>query len=189
MKHDMAEPCTHCPFRTDIHGYLTRARVGEIVASVMQGQSFPCHNTTKTIVDDDGEDRVADSNSQECAGASIFLAHNGRSTQMSRIAERLGMKVSTLNMEAPVVKSMTEMLKVHCGTSRRRRRGEHCAVVNDDCTAPAGYATGGGMVEGTEYVTTTCVVCGEHVCEECSKLVLRPKKRAKQRVCDNCRED
>jgi hypothetical protein len=88
-------------------------------------------------------------------------------------------------MEAPVVSTLREMIAVHCG----EEEGETCAVVNENCLAPAGYAVGNGAMEGTEYVTTTCIVCGENVCEECSKLVKVKRKRKPQRVCDNCRED
>lgn len=188
MKHGMSDPCEHCPFRTDIHGYLHKERCVEIAESVLRGEAFPCHKTTKTIVDDEGEDRVADANSQECAGAAIFADHNGCSSQLARIAERLHMKVAKLNKKAPVVKTLREMIEVHCG----EEAGETCAVVNEECLAPAGTMYGNAAVEGTEYVTTTCHVCGEYVCENCSKKVPWPQNKpraAKKRVCDNCRED
>lgn len=180
MNHTMANPCKHCPFRTNIKGYLRKERVVEIAHSVLSGHLFPCHKTTEAIEDDDGnEDMAATENSQECAGAAIFAAKHGASSQMSRIAERLGLPVAKLNMRAKVCSSLSEMVRIHCG----EEEGETCSVVNGDCLAPAGYAFGGGAVDGTDYVTTTCSVCGEYVCENCSKMIKR------KRVCDNCIEE
>lgn len=180
MKHTMASPCPHCPFRTDIRGYLRRERVQEICESLMlHQQSFPCHKTTEEIEDDDGCDMEATEASQQCAGAEIFLAHQGASTQMGRIAARLGMAVAKLDMKAPVVRSMREMLAVHCG---EEEEGEHCSVCNDDCEAPAGYAAGGGVIEGLEYAEFTCDECGDPVCGACSTVT------GKTRVCDICME-
>lgn len=180
MKYTMASPCPHCPFRSNIKGYLTKERVVEIAQSVLAGSSFPCHKTTKEIEDDEGEsDMVATKDSQECAGAAIFAAKHGASSQMSRIAERLGMKVSKLNMRAKVCNTVREMVEVHCG----KEEGETCEVVGDDCLAPAGYAIGGAVSEGTEYITTTCYACGCYVCENCSKII------KKKRICENCQGD
>ncbi len=76
----------------------------------MRGESFPCHKTTVES-GDEGEMRD-NSNSQQCAGAEIFLIKQGRSTQLGRIAERLGM-AAVLDLDAPVCGSLKEMLEVH----------------------------------------------------------------------------
>jgi hypothetical protein len=109
----MSAPCDNCPFRTDIRGYLRPGRVREIANSLFRQQSFPCHKTTVP----DGDDELTDGpNSQQCAGAEIFLAKQGMSTQMSRIAGRLGLPVAELDMDAPVCGSLRELLKVHRNT-------------------------------------------------------------------------
>lgn len=181
MKYTMSKPCKHCPFRTDIKGYLTQERCVEIAHSVLRGETFPCHKTTQAIENVEGEsDMEATEDSQECAGAAIFAAHNGCSSQMSRIAERLCLPVAKLNMRAKVCKTVTEMVKVHCGDDFEE--GEVCEVVNRNCLAPAGYAIGNGIAHGTEFVTTTCDECGCYVCDECSTVT------NKKRICDNCKE-
>jgi hypothetical protein len=177
MKYTMSKPCPHCPFRTDIKGYLSADRVTEICESLFAGASFPCHKTTVPVEDDDGfGDMEATVNSQQCAGAEIFLAHQGMSTQMSRIAERLGMAVATLDMDQPVCRDHREMLEVHTGEPE----GGTCSVVNYGCLAPVGYACGGGVTVGTDYVDTYCYECGEPVCENCSQVT------NDRRICYNC---
>ena len=176
----MKTPCEKCPFRTDIKGYLRPERVREICESVLLGQSFPCHQTTEE--DDDGEDLVATEDSQECAGAAIFLAKQGASSQLSRIAERLGMKVAKLNMKAPVCKSASEMLAVHGGDEDE---GEPCSVCDDGCEAPAGWQVGNGVIPGDGSAEFCCCECSDPVCGNCS----RPAKGKRgKRICNNCLE-
>lgn len=114
MKYDMSTPCVHCPFRSDIRGYLCPERAEEIAESVLSGGFFPCHKTTVSVEDDEGEsDLVAGDDSQECAGAAIFAAKHGCSSQMSRIAERLGFQVAKLDMSAPVCDTVEQMVDIH----------------------------------------------------------------------------
>lgn len=114
MNYNMSSPCTHCPFRNDITGYLTTARVREITRSVLAQESFPCHKTTTFAdTDDDTDQRTNTDDEEQCAGAEIFAAHHGVSSQMSRIVSRLGFKVAELDMDAPVCTSVREMLRVH----------------------------------------------------------------------------
>lgn len=185
MRHTMGTPCKHCPFRTDIRGYLTAERVIEISESLFCGASFPCHKTTVAWEDDDGDsDRVATEDSQQCAGAEIFLSKQGMSTQMGRIAERLGMKVAKLNKKSPVCSSVSEMLAVH----GHEPDGESCSVCDSDCEAPAGYMVGNGVLPCLETAEYVCDDCGEPVCGACSKFT-RKGSRKKRRVCNNCTED
>lgn len=123
---------------------------------------------------------AATNESEECAGAAIFAAKHETSSQMSRIAERLGMKVAKLNMRAKVCASLTEMIEVHCG---EQEIGETCEVCDADCLAPAGYGFGGAAVEGTDFIDTICSECGCYVCDACSKIV------KKKRICNNCLEE
>ena len=185
MKHTMATPCENCPFRTDIDGYLRGDRVREICESLFQGASFPCHKTTEDWEDDDGEtDLIETENSQQCAGAEIFLAKQGMSTQMGRIAERLGMKVAKLNMKAPVCGSVSEMLRIHGDDEDDDR--ECCSVCDQDCEAPAGYMVGDGILPGEGNADYTCCECGEPVCGACSQ---QKSKRGKERICNLCSEE
>lgn len=180
MKHTMSTPCEHCPFRTDIDGYLRRDRIIEIAESLFRGASFPCHKTTEEIEDGEECELAATADSVQCAGAEIFLAKQGTSTQMSRIAERLGMKVSKLNMKSPVCQSVDEMIRVHCGEDEDD--GEPCSVCDQDCEAPAGYAVGDGVIPGEGSAEYACDECGEPVCGACSTM------RKRKRVCNNCIE-
>jgi len=179
VKYAMANPCDNCPFRTDIDGYLRPDRVREIAASLFRGQSFPCHKTTEDW-EEDGDLEVTE-NSQQCAGAEIFLAKQGTSTQMSRIAGRLGFKVAKLNMKAPVCGSVSQMLAVD---GEEESKGESCSVCDDDCEAPAGLLVGGGVIPGDGVAEFTCDECGEPVCGACSKVTRR--KRKQWRVCNSC---
>lgn len=106
MHFDMVRPCPHCPFRSDIPAYLTPSRAKEIADS-LERSSFPCHQTTVDVeADEGGSDRRATADSQQCAGALLFMEKQGRSSQMTRIAERLGMlDVRKLDYDAPVYTS------------------------------------------------------------------------------------
>ena len=65
-------------------------RVSEICESLFRGQSFPCHKTTNHDDDEECAVGINQDNEVQCAGAEIFLASQGMSTQMSRIAGRWG---------------------------------------------------------------------------------------------------
>lgn len=184
MKHTMGKPCAHCPFRTDIQGYLRRERVIEIAESLFQGASFPCHETTEAWDDDDDGERHATDDSQQCAGAEIFLAKQGMSTQLGRIAERLGMKVAKLDKKSPVCSSVSEMIRVHVGDDEEE--GETCCVCDHGCEAPAGYFVGGGVLPGEGSAEFCCYGCGEPVCGACSNPI---KGQRGERLCNNCAED
>lgn len=166
--HDMKSPCPECPFRNDLpHGYLRAERITEICESIYNGASFPCHKTT--IETQDGNDLMAGPDSQQCAGAEIFLAKQGTSTQMSRIAERLGFHVATLDMTAPICGSHREMLKAHGHDEENEY--ESCHIADSGCLHPAGWMSGGGVIECTDgEETQSCVGCSEPVCEACSAV-------------------
>jgi hypothetical protein len=103
----LTSPCSHCPFRNDIPPFLTRSRVREIQRSLERSE-FPCHGTV--TYDDEGEPVRARGEEAHCAGALILKEKLGESSQMMRIAERLGMyDPSKLKMDAPVYDSFEEM--------------------------------------------------------------------------------
>jgi hypothetical protein len=105
-------PCPKCPFRTDGPGYLTRGRAAEIAATLERGGRFACHATVD-YSDSDGEG-VVTSSPLECAGAVIVLEKMGRSTQMMRIAERLGMySRDAMDLAAPVFDSLRAFVRHH----------------------------------------------------------------------------
>jgi len=104
----MTTPCSNCPFRSDVTPYIRSARVREIERSLVRSE-FPCHKTTKH--DEDGE-RFRTKGEVHCAGALILMQKEGTSSQMTRIAERLGMyNPEKLDMEAPVYESFDEMFE------------------------------------------------------------------------------
>lgn len=186
MQHNMQTPCPECPFRNDLdHGYLRADRIREIAESLFQGGSFPCHKTTEYEEDDDGFGDMHETDaSEQCAGAEIFLVKQGMSTQMGRIAERLGL-AAPLDMDAPVCGSVREMLAAHGhgpGPDGDDEEPEPCSVVNPGCEAPAGMMVGGGVIEGTESAEYECYGCGVPVCGNCSQ------ERDGHRLCDDCLE-
>lgn len=107
----MTTPCPKCPFRNDIPAYLTRGRVLEIERSLDRG-NFPCHLTTTHDDEEESDYYVPTGNEVHCAGALILMEKEDRSSQMMRIAERLGFYDHTkLNMDAPVFDSFDEMIE------------------------------------------------------------------------------
>jgi hypothetical protein len=110
MKMELTQPCSNCPFRTDVKGYLTKSRVRELRFGLVQQQSsFSCHKTNKFT--DDGE-TIEDSNSQHCAGAMILLEKLNKPNQLMRISERLGgYDMRKLKMDSPVFDNFEQMIK------------------------------------------------------------------------------
>ncbi len=96
MTYDLTSPCGACPFlKKFAHGFTLR-RLEEHAEG-----SFHCHQTGTT--DEETGDFVPTPKSKHCAGALIFLEKRGRSNQMMRISERLGLYDRTrLNMQADV---------------------------------------------------------------------------------------
>ena len=166
MKYDLLRPCPHCPFRTDIPGYLRPERAIEISQSLARGAPFPCHQTTVDADDDEGN-LVATANSQFCAGALLVMEHMEQPNQIVRFAERLGMyDACRLDRTAPVARTLHEFAAHHGGGEEEQ---ECCSVVNQNCEAPAGMLLD-GMIVPVEATGETfpCPECGEPVCGACS---------------------
>lgn len=105
----LTSPCDNCPFRTDVKPYIRAARVREIERSLERAE-FPCHKTTKHEDDGEGSVYVPSGGEIHCAGALILMEKEGRSSQMMRIGERLGLyDPSKLKMDAPVYESFNAM--------------------------------------------------------------------------------
>lgn len=165
MKYTLRRPCQHCPFRTDVPGYLRRARCVEIAESIAQGATFPCHKTVEHDDDEDGEPitRVPDT-AQMCAGAMIVLERLEQPNQAMRVAERLGLyDPGKLDMAAPVVAHLAALADHH-----EPEEMDPCSVADPDCEAPAGMLVG-GVVTAAEWSGTPhmCEGCGEPVCDAC----------------------
>jgi hypothetical protein len=87
----MAEMCANCPFATKGEGRQLRrtlapGRWREIVTSLLRGDVFYCHKTTKH--DDDGE-FTPGLGEKVCAGALEFQAKADVSSNYQRVCERL----------------------------------------------------------------------------------------------------
>ena len=110
MSYRLTKPCPKCPFRNDIPGYLTKARIRELERSLERSE-FSCHLTTSE--DGWGEDHetyVSSGKEDHCAGALILLEKLERPSQMMRIMERIGGYDRTkLNMQSPVVDTWAEL--------------------------------------------------------------------------------
>lgn len=126
MKFTMVRPCAHCPFRSDIPGYLHPERAKEIAASVVdRGEPFPCHETL--AYSDDGDvERMTGPDSQHCAGALILNEKLRRPGQLARIAGRLGMyDCRRLDMAAPVFATARAFIRHHSEGKRDGRKQRH----------------------------------------------------------------
>jgi hypothetical protein len=119
----MNSPCANCPFLREGGIRLTSARVDEIAGMMLSphGGEFPCHKTTREGSDGDLH---ATAESAHCGGALLFAEKNGNSTQMMRIAERLGLyDPSQLKGHDRVFDTVEEMkaTAVDAGQPRRRK--------------------------------------------------------------------
>ena len=167
-RYGLIRPCPHCPFRNDIEPYLRPERTTEIATEIQQGGPFICHETTVHKEGEDGAIELLEGpNSKVCAGSLIVMEKMGRPNQDARLAERLGeYDPSRLDMGAPVVNSFVDWQQRHLSEEEKER--ETCYVVGPDCEAPAGYATGGGVVINTEtWAENECPGCGNAVCDAC----------------------
>jgi hypothetical protein len=128
MKYDLHTPCSDCPFRKEGGIRLTRARVMEVAACTENpGGEFPCHKTVKRDEDDEDDEDSCDSYdhaaAKHCAGALVFAEKQGTSSQMIRIAERLGMyDASKLRGHDDVFDSVEDMLDTAIGRQKPRAR-------------------------------------------------------------------
>lgn len=171
MQYRLKRPCANCPFRVDVPPYLRPERAQEIATSIASGATFACHKTT--VLDEEGEgDLVEAPTSQMCAGAMIAMAKSEQANQIMRIAMRLGLlDPDQLDLDAPVVGSLTAFVDHHAGEPDDEEEIEPCSVADYGCEAPAGYMVGGSAIRNVELdqdSTTPCVSCGTSVCENCS---------------------
>lgn len=79
----LTSPCDQCPFRPSMSRGFSMVRLAE-----MADGAFHCHKTGEH--DEETGDYIATSASHACAGAIIFLEKRGRTSNMMRVMERLG---------------------------------------------------------------------------------------------------
>jgi len=173
----LKRPCAHCPFRTDVPGYLRRAE--QIAHDLAEGAPFICHETTVPDPDDESENTVGE-RSQFCAGALIAMEKSGHANQTMRIDERVGAYDPTaLDLGAPVVASLFDFVEHH--RAEDEPEIEPCCVSDPGCEAPAGMLVG-GMAVPVEPTGEThdCPDCGQPVCDACSD---------DRGVCDYCADE
>lgn len=175
-RYTLPGPCSNCPFRRDLPIELRPERVVEIAETLLNGNEFECHKT----VDYSGDEPATVARTRVCGGAVATLAREGKDTQMSRITERLGGKLATIDPEAPVFDSVAEwatamnppetVTRTFLGVETTLPM-EHCGVVSADCEDPAGFMLGGGATSnpspGTCDPFETCESCGNTMCDSC----------------------
>ena len=170
--HILSAPCAACPFRKDVPIYLRQSRREEIAQHLYDGIWFPCHNTVEYHDEDDHDTSKAKS----CAGAVKALALVGGTTQMDRIAERLGMgsieRTADHKIETWPLNDWVRLAEGATGDEpvwEIEEEIETCCTVNAGCLAPAGYLTGsGGVQEGLVAADGRCTMCDEALCSNCA---------------------
>lgn len=178
----ITRPCTRCPFRSDVPVYLHPERRADIIEqSLVEGREFYCHETT--VYDEDSEEMTIGAGSLICAGFVKMVEAGGGSTNMMRVAERIGLYDATQVERGADVWDQDEFAVVPEGAVKRdglivdHETGLEvevayvtpCGTVNFGCLAPAGWiGAGGGIVNGTTSADSECPGCGEPVCSNCA---------------------
>jgi hypothetical protein len=82
------KPCSNCPFRKDVHPYLSRARVEEMRKQlhIQDQQTFTCHKTV-----DYSKARPDQSNGAICSGYANLAFKSGRLPVALRFALAAGL--------------------------------------------------------------------------------------------------
>lgn len=120
IKPILATPCANCPFRTDIPPFLYRSRAREITASLLRGDSFPCHKTVN--YDDNGRGRV-NKRTKMCGGAAIMLYQMKRWNTIMQVAHRMGFfHPGELKLEAPVYRNARLFIAAQEADPNHRRK-------------------------------------------------------------------
>lgn len=109
-RYSLKEPCSTCPFRTDVPPFLHPERAQELKEHLRGGDEFWCHKT----VDYSDEEGLRVNRTRACAGARATLANEGRTTTLLQITERLSAEpVADLNPDLPVYDSLDEWVEAH----------------------------------------------------------------------------
>lgn len=175
-------PCKMCPFRKDVPIYLRPERRQEIAESLINDQNFMCHGTVNYDVEWDEEPNTADA--VICAGAAKSLMLSGGTTNLMRVAERLGLAdLDRTEERGPDVWPLWEWPTLEEGSTGDdpvHISIETCSVCGPGCEAPAGFmGAGGGVIQGDVSADERCEECGEPVCGVCISI---------DGLCDWCTE-
>ena len=127
------------------------------------------------VEDDDGTEFV-ESVGADCAGAVKAYLLDGGASQLTRIAERLGMvdltEVSETGADCWPLSLWPRVPEGETGATWDEGDDEEvepCYASDEGCLAPAGWlGAGGGIIEGTESADGECSVCGEPLCSNCA---------------------
>ena len=136
-------------------------------------------------VDDEGF-RSPKKGEANCGGFLIFNEKVGNSTQMMRIAERLGLYSPERAKNQDAVFDSLRELMASCDDAEEVEEITPCTVADPGCEAPAGFQNSNGTFEGEDSAEFECAACGDPVCGTCSTEV--KVKRKKTRLCNYCRE-
>lgn len=183
----MTRPCAKCPWLARYRGdddYLRPGRRRHIVETLTTGGGmFPCHTTVD--YDNEPEDGEVELTGDEtpCAGFDLMMLRAERPNQMQRIRMRIGALDPDALLEANADVDTWTLTDALTEIVDDDDEPEPCSVVNSNCDAPAGYATGDGVIRGTESAEYECWFCGQPVCGQCSSTT------AEGRMCDICAED
>jgi hypothetical protein len=157
--------------------YLHVGRRADIAHGLVDGRDFYCHETVGYDNEDDDGETVPDTmDAVICAGAAKSLLAAGGSTQMMRIAERLGLADLDVTAErGPDVWDLNLWTEIEMGSTgddwqyAEEAEVETCNTVNDGCLAPAGFlGSNGGVVRGAEAADGRCAECDEPLCSNCA---------------------
>jgi hypothetical protein len=182
-----AVPCSMCPFNSKFDGddgdrpFLRPGRRYEILTGMVHGRAndFICHKTGEVTEDEDGTSAyTSTADSLACAGARLVAVRAGLDSENMKIEERLGM----FDREAFLARNVNSDVWTYAAIVAERQDDEEvetCSVVNENCTAPAGYIGDDGLTAGTEAADSECAMCGEAVCSECMDG---------EDMCPNCKE-
>lgn len=167
-------PCATCPFRKDRNFFLYPSRRQEIAQALLEGAAFSCHNTVHWDEDDPeaGDESYDHGKTKHCAGAAKSLMLSGGTTQMMRIAERLGdIDLEQLEDRGPEVWPLDEWQRLNDAGTEIEDDEEIavCETCNPGCLAPAGtLGNSGAILTGTESADGECAECGTPLCSNCA---------------------
>jgi len=136
-------------------------RVREIVDGVLgePGSTFMCHKTTGVLGNKAAE--------RHCAGALVFAERHNHATQMTRIAERLGMYDRAALLATPEAADVFRTKRAMLGTALDRRGAAARNAAKGAC--PAGHPYDGANL----YVRPS----GARQCRTCRRQSSEAHKR------------
>lgn len=197
MDYKLKRPCDDCPFLRE--GGIRLAGPERIREILDDRVTFPCHKTVDYDDDaEDGQTMRSTGREQACVGRTIFQlkAPGQHLDQMARISMRLkaisekekptGLDPDALEGHDLVFDSLEEMKAAQGWPEfKPTGTGEPCSIVDRNCTAPAGWAIGGGVEDNDEAdAEHWCTECGEAVCTACST-----SDGSGGRICNNCNDE